>query len=270
MVRERGDSNHDRRNPLVVQDDDYDRRGPASHSVSINRQQEVKEAVLSVLHSWASKKFMSGCVILFPIAVTSYIAWWFLNFFDGFFSPIFLYMFGFHVFGLGFIGSMAFIFFTGVFVSSWIGASVLWLGEWFIKRVPFIKHIYSASKQISSAISPDQESKAFKECAVVRHPRKGEYAIGFITSKLTLQLPAGDKELVSVYIPTNHIYVGDVYLFSPNDIIRPNLSVREGIGFSYDIQDATCGSPAWLPSGTATMPHGITHVLAILWQQHAK
>ncbi|MBA0693795.1 hypothetical protein Goari_004144 [Gossypium aridum] len=39
-------------------------------------------------------------------------------------------------------------------MSSWLGASVLGLGEWFIKRMPFVRHIYNASKQISSAISP--------------------------------------------------------------------------------------------------------------------
>lgn len=55
--------------------------------------------------------------------------------------------------GLGFVTSITFIFLVGVFMSSWLGASVLGLGEWFIKRMPFVRHIYNASKQISSAIS---------------------------------------------------------------------------------------------------------------------
>lgn len=56
--------------------------------------------------------------------------------------------------GLGFVSSLIFIFFVGLFASSWMGATVFWLGEWFIKKMPFVKHIYSASKQISAAISP--------------------------------------------------------------------------------------------------------------------
>ncbi len=56
--------------------------------------------------------------------------------------------------GLGFVTTFVFIFLVGVFVSSWIGASMLLTGEWFIKRMPLVKHIYSASKQISAAISP--------------------------------------------------------------------------------------------------------------------
>jgi uncharacterized membrane protein len=56
--------------------------------------------------------------------------------------------------GLGFVTSISFIFVVGVFMSSWLGASILGLGEWFIKRMPFVRHIYDASKQISAAISP--------------------------------------------------------------------------------------------------------------------
>jgi uncharacterized membrane protein len=65
-------------------------------------------------------------------------------------------MFCFSIFcaGLGFVTSISFIFVVGVFMSSWVGASILGLGEWFIKRMPFVRHIYNASKQISAAISP--------------------------------------------------------------------------------------------------------------------
>ena len=95
--------------------------------------------------------------------------------------------------------------------------------------MPFVRHIYSASKQISSAISPDQNTTAFKEVAIIRHPREGEYAFGFITSTVTLQRDDGDEELCSVYVPTNHLYIGDIFLVNSKDVIRPNLSIREGI-----------------------------------------
>lgn len=131
------------------------------------------------------------------------------------------------------------------------------LGEFFIKRLPLVKHIYSASKQVSGALNPDSNegSKAFQECVLARHPRHGEYAIAFITGRtvlqvggwvrqrtagvawallattpdllrsvcmpegcvstcglvvlLLLQTHEGDMRLVSVYVPTNHVYVGE-------------------------------------------------------------
>ncbi|PVH65961.1 hypothetical protein PAHAL_1G112700 [Panicum hallii] len=154
---------------------------------------------------------MTGCVILFPIAVTFYVTWWFFRFVDGFFSPIYAHL-GINIFGLGFVTSIAFIFVVGVFMSSWLGASILGLGEWFIKRMPFVRHIYNASKQISAAISPDQNKHAFKEVVIIRHPRIGEYAFGFITSEVLLQvclvslLDSVDRPLCHIIMIIFHVF----------------------------------------------------------------
>ncbi|KAG6399678.1 hypothetical protein SASPL_141159 [Salvia splendens] len=208
---------------------------PLSQSVGEDGEGPDPEDPLAVL-------FFKAGIVLFPAAVTFFVTWWFVQFVDGFFSPLYEQL-GIEIFdkvsltsemkvGLGFVTSLLFVFLVGVFVSSWLGASVIWLGEWFIKRMPFVRHIYSASKQISSAISPDQNTTAFKEVAIIRHPRVGEYAFGFITSSVVLQRDDGDEELCSVFVPTNHLYIGDIFLVSSDEIIRPNLSIREGIVLS--------------------------------------
>lgn len=81
-------------------------------------------------------------------------------------------------------------------------------------------------------IFPDKTSHAFKEVAIIRHPRLGEYAFGFITSTVILHKNTGAEELCCVYVPTNHLYLGDIFLVNSKDVMRPNLSVREGIGKS--------------------------------------
>lgn len=190
----------------------------------------IKDGLTGVFSSWLSRRFFSGIAVLFPLVVTVYVTWWFLQFFDHFFSPVYFALFGFHVFGLGFITSMLFIFITGVFVSSWIGGALLSLGEWMIKKLPLVKHIYSAAKQVTAGLNPENaEAKSFRECVMVRHPRHGEYAIGFITAETILRLPEGDKKLFSIYVPTNHVYVGDIFLMGEEEIIKPQLSVREGL-----------------------------------------
>ena len=89
---------------------------------------------------------------------------------------------------------------AGVFTSSWIGTSFVGLGEYIIRKVPLVKHIYGAAKQISAAVSPDEATNSFRECVIVRHPRHGEYAFGFITGQTLLQSPTeGDIELFCVY-----------------------------------------------------------------------
>ncbi|KAL8239789.1 hypothetical protein R6Q59_016356 [Mikania micrantha] len=231
MGDEKSGSSRDRELLIPVAntaDDDDAASSKPSPSSSSSSHNSGRETFYKVIRSWASKKFMTGCVILLPMAITFYITWWFIHFVDGFFSPIYVQL-GIDIFGVGFITSIMFIFLVGVFMSSWLGASVLSLGEWFIKRMPFVRHIYNASKQISAAISPDQNTQAFKEVAIIRHPRIGEYAFGFITSSVILQNDSGDEELYSVYVPTNHLYIGDIFLVNSKDVIRPNLSVREGI-----------------------------------------
>ncbi|XBI20454.1 hypothetical protein VPH35_061747 [Triticum aestivum] len=208
----------------------------------------TRKACCAVLQSWVSRKFMTGCVVLFPVAFTFFITWWFVQFVDGFFSPLYAKL-GVNIFGLGFLTSLAFIFLAGIFVSSWLGSTVFWVGEWFIKKMPFVKHIYSASKQVSTAISPDQNTTAFKEVAIIRHPRVGEYAFGFITSTVVLQTDKGDEELCSVYVPTNHLYIGDIFLLNSEEIIRPNLSIREGIGMMSILFRFTGFSPCLFLAG---------------------
>ncbi|KAA3457798.1 protein CONTINUOUS VASCULAR RING 1-like [Gossypium australe] len=222
-------ANRDRELLIPVAESVHDDSSKASSSSSSSSSHHAgRETFYKIVQSWASKKFMTGCVILFPIAITFYITWWFIHFVDGFFSPIYAQL-GIDIFGLGFVTSITFIFLVGVFMSSWLGASVLGLGEWFIKRMPFVRHIYNASKQISAAISPDQNTQAFKEVAIIRHPRIGEYAFAFITSSVTLQSDVGEEELFCVFVPTNHLYLGDIFLINAKDVIRLNLSVREGI-----------------------------------------
>lgn len=87
-------------------------------------------------------------------------------------------------------------------------------------------------------VNTDERSSAFKEVAIVRHPRIGEYTFGFITSTVVLRKTSGE-ELCCVYIPTNHLYLGYILPMNSKDVMRPNLSVREGIGMSFTIKKNT-------------------------------
>ncbi|KAL3716195.1 hypothetical protein ACJRO7_007887 [Eucalyptus globulus] len=145
---------------------------------------------------------MTGCVVLFPVAVTFFITW------------------ALSFAGLGFVTSLIFIFFVGIFASSWMGATVFWFGE------------------------TDQNSTAFKEVAIIRHPRLGNMHLR----------DDGDEELCSVYVPTNHLYIGDIFLVNSKEIIRPNLSIREGIEI--------------IVSASMTMPQMISPIERVPYQSN--
>lgn len=105
-----------------------------------------------IFRNYGARKFMSGVAVLIPIVATLYLTWWFIEFFDTFFSPIYDRIFDRHVFGLGFITAMVFIFLTGVFTTSWIGSWLHAMSESAFSRVPVVKHIYSTAKQIAAAV----------------------------------------------------------------------------------------------------------------------
>ncbi|KAL3716200.1 hypothetical protein ACJRO7_007892 [Eucalyptus globulus] len=211
-----------------------------NHSRGAMHEHKPRNASYAVLQSWVSKKFMTGCVVPFPVAVTFF---YHLVIYSVFFMG---FSFGEIPYLLPWVCDIAFfIFCVGIFASSWMGATVFWLGEWFIKRMPFMKHIYSASKLVLPPFSvTDQNSTAFKEVAIIRHPRLGNMHLR----------DDGDKELCSVYVPTNHLYIGDTFLVNSKEIIRPNLSIRKGIEI--------------IVSASMTMPQMISPIERVPYQSN--
>ena len=92
------------------------------------------EQLSGALGQFLSQNFMSGFAILFPLVVTVYATLWLIRTFDELVSPIYEAAFGFEIFGLGFVTSMAFIFLTGLLGSSWVGKLFILAGE--VRRAP--------------------------------------------------------------------------------------------------------------------------------------
>jgi uncharacterized membrane protein len=78
------------------------------------------------------------------------------------------------------------------------------------------------------AFSPERRN-GFKEVVLVEHPREGEYAFGFVTSEVLLETPEGKREMVTVFIPSNNLYLGDVTMVPKQAIIPTGLSVEHGV-----------------------------------------
>ncbi len=82
-------------------------------------------------------------------------------------------------------------------------------------------------KQLVLAFSPDNEY-GFKRVVMVRSPSRG-YVLGFLTKEFSVRTPERIEPLVAVFVPTNHLYLGDVVIVPREDVFFPALSVEEGI-----------------------------------------
>jgi uncharacterized membrane protein len=173
------------------------------------------------------KVFLTGLFVLIPIVLTALALWLLFAFLDGLLSPLFSAMTGLHLPGLGFASTLVLIFLVGILASNVVGGRILGWWESWISRIPVVGRIYDGVKQTLDAFSPDHRS-AFQEFVLVRQKEGAQYLPGFVTGRITLDATPV-TELVSVYVPTNHLYLGQIVVVRDEDIWRPGISVGEGV-----------------------------------------
>jgi uncharacterized membrane protein len=177
------------------------------------------------------RRFFAGLLISIPAIITFLIIGWFFKFVDGFLEPLYYNILGYHVRGLGFISAIILIFIVGIISTNVIGRRIIESFELVILKIPVLKGIYTAVKQLVDAFSPDSQVTSFKKFVVVEYPRPGVYAYGFLTKECVMKTERNDQEisLKAVYIPTNLIYFGDIGLFRNEHIFFTDISIEDGI-----------------------------------------
>ena len=122
--------------------------------------------------------------------------------------------------GLSLILAVVGLTLLGVFVSNQIGRRVLQAGERVLARVPVIAPIYNGIKQILNTIA-QQKDRAFRDVCLIEYPRKGIWAVGFVTADLTgaPQQQLGD-DFLCIFVPTTPNPTSGFLLFVPKDEVK--------------------------------------------------
>ncbi|MBI3456476.1 MAG: DUF502 domain-containing protein [Candidatus Rokubacteria bacterium] len=179
------------------------------------------------MQSWFKVRFITGFFVTVPVVLTAYVLWIFYREVDGLLSPVYEQLVGRRVPGLGFLTAVVIIFLVGVIATNVVGGRILQWAEGLLRRVPVFGRVYPAVKDLFEAFSP-QRLSGFREFVIVEHPREGIYAYGFRTGEIRVE---GTKPevLVTVFVPTNHLYLGDIILVPREGIVSTGLSIEEGI-----------------------------------------
>ena len=177
------------------------------------------------------RRFLAGIVVLIPLIITIFIFWVFFDFIDGLLEPLYFKILGYHVPGLGFLSAIVLIFVVGAISTNVFGRKVIQYAEKIILKIPVLKGLYTAMKQIVDAFSPESKSASFKKFVIVEYPRPGVFAFGFLTGECVLKKEKENPEscLKVVYIPTNLIYFGDIVLFKDEEVYNTNIPIDEGL-----------------------------------------
>ena len=176
---------------------------------------------------WLRRRFIAGFFVTVPLIVSVAALVWIFGIIDGFTAPLSTRILGRSVPGLGILITLLFVLMVGVVATNVIGRRVLATTELWLMRVPVFRTIYSPVKQLVAAFSPDNEY-GFKRVVMVED-REGGLVMGFLTKEFTVDRGNGAESLVAVYVPTNHLYLGDIVLIPRERTFFPDVSVEEGI-----------------------------------------
>lgn len=176
---------------------------------------------------WLRRSFVAGFFVTVPLVISVAALMWIFGVIDGFTAPLAARVLGREVPGIGLLITLLAVLAVGVVATNVIGRRVLARGEGWLMRVPVFRTIYTPVKQLVVAFSPDNEY-GFKRVVMVDDPVRG-IMMGFLTKEFAVDRKQGSESLVAVYVPTNHLYLGDVTIYPRANVFFPDITVEEGI-----------------------------------------
>jgi len=195
------------------------------------------------LRNWLKVRFITGFFVTVPAIATAWLLYAFWDAIDDFFSPGYQHLFGRRIPGLGFLTGALLILFIGTIATNVVGRRIIARIERLLAHVPIFRSIYPSVKQLLESFSPEKRS-SFKSVVLAEHPRKGEFVFGFVTAEVLVDVDDATQQMVTVFVPTNNLYLGDVIMLSRDEVIATGLTVEEGIRIVLSAGTAT---PARLP-----------------------
>lgn len=131
--------------------------------------------------------------------------------------------------GLGLLGGAVLMTSIGVLARNYLGEKILAWADDLFDRIPMVRSIYGAAKQLVGALSGQGEAARFGEVVMLEYPRKGIWTLGFVAGPSTLAEPTKQGAMLVVFVPsapspTN----GYVLLVPADDVLHPGISVDDG------------------------------------------
>jgi uncharacterized membrane protein len=174
---------------------------------------------------WLRRNFVTGFFVTVPLFISVAAIVWMFGVVDGLTTPMYDRALGRRIPGLGLVSTAAVIVLVGAFARNVIGRRVLQRTERWLLRVPVFRTVYAPVKQL--VFSPDNEA-GFKRVVLVEDPARG-FVLGFLTREFTVERGRGPEPLIAVYVPTNHLYLGDIVIVERSRAMFPDISVEDGI-----------------------------------------
>ena len=176
---------------------------------------------------WLRRRFLAGFFVTVPLVISTAAFIWIFRLIDGFVGPFYARWLGREMPGLGILTTALVVLLVGALATNVIGKRVLQRAESYLLRVPVFRTIYAPVKQLVVAFSPDNEY-GFKRVVLIEDVSRG-LLLGFLTKEFTVDNGEGTEALIAVYVPTNHLYLGDIIIVPRDRASYPDITVEQGI-----------------------------------------
>jgi uncharacterized membrane protein len=205
--------------------------------------------------------FIAGILVTGPISLTLYLAWSFVRTVDSAVSALLPAEYNpetylpFYVPGIGLIVLLLGLTLIGALTAGYVGRVLVRVSERLLARMPVVRGLYSATKQIFETVLSKQ-STMFREVVLVEWPRRDMWTVAFVTVP-----PEGElKELnppdsIGVYVPTTPNPTSGYLIYVPRKDVRPlGMTVEEGIKLVVSGGIVTPAEKRKLAAGTDAHP----------------
>jgi uncharacterized membrane protein len=193
-------------------------------------ERRTRIGILSRLRNY----FLTGLVVAAPVTITVMLIMWFVDFVDAWFTPMIPPQYRPEQYldvtipGVGVVLAVVLLTLLGALTANLFGRTLVSYGERLVGRMPLVRNIYGALKQIFETVL-SQSQNSFREVALIEYPRRGVYSIAFVTTAAKGEIQArADEEMVSVFLPTTPNPTSGFLLFVPRkDVIALKMSVED-------------------------------------------
>ena len=188
------------------------------------------------LTSKLRNNFLTGLAVIIPVFITAYLIWSTIGLVDGWVLPLIPEKYtidkfiGIDVKGIGVVIFLLFTVIIGSLTKGYFGRTILKSAESLVDRMPVVRSIYNGIKQIAETIF-NQSNNSFEKACLVEYPRKGIWAVAFVSTKTKGEVNSKlgeNKDLHSIFLPTTPNPTSGFLLFLPEkDIVFLDMSVED-------------------------------------------
>lgn len=178
---------------------------------------------------------LTGLIVVGPVGITLYVVWWFINLIDAWVKPLVPAIYNpdtylpFSIPGIGLLFAIFGLMIIGALTANLFGRTLLSYGEMIVGRMPVVRNVYSALKQIFETVL-SQSNNSFQQVGLIEYPRPGLYAIVFVSKETggEISKQMHDDALLSVFLPTTPNPTSGYLLFVPKEeVIILDMTVEE-------------------------------------------